>query len=630
VSFNLTLPRVTKATLGGAERTVSTSDGMVTAIELPPEPAELTLIPDSQAVTVGASAALTAIVTDTSGNPVVDGTSVSFATISPPGIGDLVTPVATTGGVAVSTLSGITTPVTVTVRARATGVFPSVQDTAIVVFRPGNPASLELTPESKEVAVGGAAALSAAVGDQFGNPVADGTSVSFSTVPAGIGDLTTPVATAGGVAVSTLSGVDTPMTVTVRARATGVFPFVQDLATVIFVEPGVDHFAFDQIGFLQTACTPFTVTITAEDAMGTVVSTFTGTVTLSDSSGTIDPTVSGSFMAGVWGGPVHICGAGWTQITATDGEGKTGQSNLFRVDPGATADVALEAELSSVVVGTSTTLAATVSDGCGNPVADGTQVVFETDLGKVRTTVLTPTTVGGVATVELYSEQAGTATVSATADSISDSTAVVFTPDEPFTLTLEADPMTLPRGEISDLTASVVDQYGNDVADGTVVDFASTLGAISDVMPTSGGEATAKLGSDEVGTATVTATADGVSDSTDVLFVLGEATQWHVVDISSPQYVNWPFTIVVHALDEHGYTTDFSGTATLADTTGTIAPTSVSVVDGAGATYVTISAPGADVTVTASDDGLDSGTSNSFDVMWRSKLFLPMMARNAS
>jgi uncharacterized repeat protein (TIGR01451 family) len=90
-------------------------------------------------------------------------------------------------------------------------------------------------------------------------------------------------------------------------------------ATAIVPSEEVDHFTFAAIGTPQQVNQPFTVTITAEDALSNTLTTYTGTVALDTSVGSIDPVVSGSFVAGVWTGSVTIDAAGTAVvITAMD------------------------------------------------------------------------------------------------------------------------------------------------------------------------------------------------------------------------------------------------------------------------------------------------------------------------
>jgi len=76
-------------------------------------------------------------------------------------------------------------------------------------------------------------------------------------------------------------------------------------------------------------------------------------------------------------------------------------------------------------------LTATVEDQLNNPVPDGTDVVFYADYGTLGSSTVTKQTSGGVATATLTSEssiETLIATVTATADTASDATAVFFVP----------------------------------------------------------------------------------------------------------------------------------------------------------------------------------------------------------
>jgi uncharacterized repeat protein (TIGR01451 family) len=90
------------------------------------------------------------------------------------------------------------------------------------------------------------------------------------------------------------------------------------------------------------------------------------------------------------------------------------------------------------------------------------------------------------------------------------------------TVTLVANPITLPAGDSSVLIATVTDQFGNLVADGTVVSFTTSLGNVSPVTATTiGGAATATLSSTISGVATVTAAVGSLSATAQVTFTPG-------------------------------------------------------------------------------------------------------------
>lgn len=168
---------------------------------------------------------------------------------------------------------------------------------------------------------------------------------------------------------------------------------------------------------------------------------------------------------------------------------------------------------------------ALVKDIGGNNVADGTEVTFVTSLGTLGSNTITMTTTNGVTTALLTSgTTAGTAIITATADSRYDVTEVVFNPDPPYTVTLMADPMAIPANGVSTSTlrATVTDRYRNPVADWTAVTFTTDLGSLgssSVIKFTTGGVATATLTSSrDADLATVTAICGGKQAQTHVFF----------------------------------------------------------------------------------------------------------------
>ncbi|MCP4541984.1 MAG: DUF11 domain-containing protein [Chloroflexi bacterium] len=164
-------------------------------------------------------------------------------------------------------------------------------------------------------------------------------------------------------------------------------------------------------------------------------------------------------------------------------------------------------------------LTMTVNDQIGNPIADGTVVTFTTDVGNLS--AATATTTGGVATMTLTAEVAvGTANARGTTSNGDYIQVQVEFTAYPAALTLTANPTSIPGdgSATTDLTATVNDQVGNPVTNGTVVTFATDLGSLPAATATStGGAATMTLTAGMVdGTAHITATASMVSDTTTV------------------------------------------------------------------------------------------------------------------
>jgi hypothetical protein len=106
------------------------------------------------------------------------------------------------------------------------------------------------------------------------------------------------------------------------------------------------------------------------------------------------------------------------------------QNSSSPPEPGPPASVTVAADPQTIVAdGVSTaTVAATVVDMYGNPVADGTVVTFATDLGSLGSASVTRTTTGGLTAATLTSgDRPGTATVTATAGTVSATAVINFT-----------------------------------------------------------------------------------------------------------------------------------------------------------------------------------------------------------
>ncbi len=97
--------------------------------------------------------------------------------------------------------------------------------------------------------------------------------------------------------------------------------------------PQAHHFVFDPISSPQMKGQPFTVTISAYDALSYLVQTYTGTVALS-ATASISPAIAGPFAGGIWSELVQIDAAQTNVvITATDkiSTGISGSSMPFDV-----------------------------------------------------------------------------------------------------------------------------------------------------------------------------------------------------------------------------------------------------------------------------------------------------------
>jgi uncharacterized repeat protein (TIGR01451 family) len=177
------------------------------------------------------------------------------------------------------------------------------------------------------------------------------------------------------------------------------------------------------------------------------------------------------------------------------------------------------------VGGSTSVIEALVVDQYGNWVTNGTVVAFASSLGSIAPP--SATTLNGRAfTVLTSGTVAGTAVVTATAGSASGTATVVFESGAP-RVAIDAVPRILKAGEVSIITVMAKDQFGNDVTDGTVVTFTTTLGYFTDSLTdtthrtTTGGRASVGLTSTTPGTAIVRGAVGADSASVVVTFEPG-------------------------------------------------------------------------------------------------------------
>lgn len=465
----------------------------------------------------GDTSVLTATVEDALNQPVFDGTVVTFAT----SLGSIAPPTGTTtGGVIAAVLTS-----TVAGTALVTATADTVSATIPVTFTPLFASTVTVTAAPTSIVVGGGrATITATVTDQYGNRVADNTPVIFTTTSLGTIVEAQPRFTSNGVATATLASGNIIGTVIVSAMADS-------------------HAGQTTVQLLPAA--PATVTVTAYPAsipvgMGTAIITASVTdqygnpvsngtvVTLTASlGGTLNPvtrtTTSGVATSLLTAGPI----AGTATVTVTAGTVWGTATVVFTPGPPANMPgTILVASPTSIPIGGATSaVTATIRDLYGNFVANGTGVSFATTLGTFQqsgSTTYNTTTTGGVALTTLVSGlSTGTAQVSAVAGVVLRMVEVTFTIGPPASMTVTASPpsILIVTGS-STVTATVRDVGNNLVADGVVVNFATSLGTIDPLTATTtNGIATTTLtAGTRTGTAIVTATVDTIWATTNVTF----------------------------------------------------------------------------------------------------------------
>jgi adhesin/invasin len=569
--------------------TVTATVGSLSATALvtftPGAPANLSLIAAPSALQVGNLSVLTATATDQFGNPVADGVVVSFTT----SFGALSDNSATTvNSVATATLSS-TLPGTAVV----TATVGSLSATALVTFTPGVPANLSLIAAPGALQVGNLSALTATATDQFGNPVADGTLVNFST---NLGVATpTVAATVNGVATATLSstvaGLATVTATVGSLNATALVTFTPGPPANLALAAAPSTLPVDDLSTLTAAATDQFGNPVAD---GVVVSFTTSFGALSDNSAT---TVNGVATA-----TLSSTLPGTAVVTAT--VGSLSATALVTFTPGAPANLSLIAAPGALQVGNLSALTVTVTDQFGNPVADGTLVSFSTNLGVATPAVAA--TVNGVATATLSSTVAGLATVTATVGSLSATALVTFTPGPPTNLSLIAAPSTLPVDDLSTLTADVTDQFGNPVADGTLVSFSTSFGALSNSNATTlGGMATVMLSSTLPGTAVVTATVGSLSATAQVTFTPGAPANLALAAAPSTLTVGNLSALTVTVTDQFGNLVADGTLVSFSTNLGSASPTAATTINGVATATLSSTVAGL-ATVTATAGGVSA------------------------
>ncbi|HUZ02651.1 MAG TPA: putative Ig domain-containing protein [Thermomicrobiaceae bacterium] len=223
---------------------------------------------------------------------------------------------------------------------------------------------------------------------------------------------------------------------------------------------------------------------------------------------------------GVISGTTTTAGAFSFTVSAVDGHAPTISGTFsITVNPGPPATVSLSPGDTSGTVGTSVTETATVKDQYGNLVADGTPVQWTiggATSGTAGITQQDATTTNGQAVLAYTNTAAGQDSVQVVAgtspNTASMSATVTWTPGPPAAVTLAPGTTTDAVGTPLTETATVRDQYGNAVADGTTVNFSvSGTTTTGGSATTTNGQASFAYDAIFPGTDMLAATAEGGS-----------------------------------------------------------------------------------------------------------------------
>ena len=512
-----------------------TGTATVSLVYTNPQTVTVQVISSTLFANSGMTTTVTAIVSDTHGNPVPNAT-VNFG-LSPSALGSVIPSVTTDGnGRASNTWTAGSFVGSGWLTANAGG---SASSAVAITLTVGAPYTLTLQAGSTSPAAGIGSVLTATVTDRFLNPVANGTVVTFTS---DFGTILSPMTTTSGVATSWIS-----RTLVGMVHITATSGSAQDSTAVDFVPNVPATVTLQAIPTSLVVGNSSVLTATVVDQFGNRVANGTAITITTDLGYALSPVTTTN---GIATSVISSTQAGVAHITATSGlaQGFTTVTFLSEVP----FTVALQASPASQVVGLSSVLTATVRDRYNNLVASGFLVTFTTDLGSV---ISPGTTADGVATSFVFARLVGTAHITATCESIPGATVVSFVPDVPYDLTLQADPPLQIVGNSSVLTATVHDQYGNLVADGTVVSLTSSLGSVTSPVTTTNGIATSSVSSTLPGIADIVAISGVAQGTASATFVPDASATTTSVQLGTDTLIvnsNTTTTITVTLFDFYG------------------------------------------------------------------------------
>ncbi|MFN8483414.1 MAG: invasin domain 3-containing protein [Anaerolineae bacterium] len=431
-------PLTVSATAGAANAILPLTFG-------PAAPAQLGLAASASAV-VGQSVSVTAVVSDTYGNTVADGTIVGFTAT---GAGVNPSSAATTNGRAATMLS-TTTAGPASVTAQVGGL----QSSRNVTFQPAAAAQIDLAASRGQLQVGPTVALTATVRDSFGNP-ANPTRVVFSTTRGQVTPLT--VNTASGVARAVLSNT-VAGAATVTARADGVAAAAT--TGVTFDPAGAANLSLAAAGS-ATVGQPVTVTVTVADAWNNMVADGTPVqFGLAPSSvGTLDRQ-TGVTVGGKTTVIVRSTVKGTATVTALTNNHQSSAAVVFLPAAPASLDLTM---VGDPVAGAALPVRARVMDAYQNGVAAGVPVQFSVITGAaVLAPTTAPTDATGVATTTLTATSADTVIYQARAGSAAKQGSVAIQAGKAVKLRLTANPAGVTvDGGTTQITVEAVDAFNN-------------------------------------------------------------------------------------------------------------------------------------------------------------------------
>jgi len=475
---------------------------------------------DSGTITVvtGAVNAATSIVTASPTPVVADGTTTSTITVtlkdgqSNPVSGKTVALAQGTGSSTISPASGAsnasgvvtftvkdTKAETVTYTATDSTDAMTISQTAAVTFTAGPVAAGNSTVSANPTSITAdgttTATITVTLKDANNNPVSGKT----VTLAQGTGSSTISAASgpssASGVVTFTVKN-SKAEAVTYTATDTTDSVAIAQTAQVTFTPGPLGKFVFAAISSPQTAGTPFNLTITAEDVNGNVVTGYSGNgfkaVLTSTGALTGTPITTLAFSSGVLSAfPVTITNTGSFTISAVGngGNGGSGTSNAFTVNPGAASKLIIVQQPTNTTAGQAISPAVKVQiqDANGNLTTSAANVTIAIGTNPSSGTLSGTATQAAIAGVATFADlsinkagvgyaltASGTGLIGATSSSFNVTARATSTSISPLTATAAI-------GQGTNFTVTVADTDNGSVAtpSGNVI---ATSSDISDVI----------------------------------------------------------------------------------------------------------------------------------------------------
>jgi len=382
-------------------------------------------------------------------------------------------------------------------------------------------------------------------------------------------------------------------------------------------------FKFDPISN-QVAGSLFGVIITAKDQYNNTVTAFTDAADLSDLTGTISPTTTTNFIAGVWNGSVQITKTHSNNIVTITAQDKAGTSNPFIVNPNSLDHFTFQTITSPQTAGNQFSVTITAEDAYNNRVTSFTSSATLSD----NTNSISPTTTGpftsgqwtnNVTILKKQKDVQITVSASGISNQSNQFNVQAANVDHFVINTIPSQTAGIPF--LIEVTA--IDQFNNQVDQfEETVDISDLTGTntptVSDSFTTgywAGNVTVTQVQTNNIITVKRTSTGIEQGQSNGFNVIHNSLDHFEFDPIPMNQTAGNSFWITITAKDANDNTaTNFTGTASLSDLTGTISPgITGSFNSGSWSGNVTITRSLTSNRISATS-GSKTGTSNIFNV----------------